>query len=123
MDDHRVICGDCRDTAVLTRLMDGVPVAASFCDAPYNVPILGNVSGLGKIKHGEFAMASGEMTDVQFFEFLVEHLTALKAICREGSVHYSCMNWQSNHILVGAIQQTGGTLLNICTWAKTNAGM
>jgi hypothetical protein len=36
-----------------------------FTDAPYNVEIVGNVSGLGKTnlgktKHREFAMTSGE---------------------------------------------------------------
>ena len=32
-----------------------------FTDPPYNVPIRGHVSGLGAVKHEEFAMASGEM--------------------------------------------------------------
>ncbi len=31
-----------------------------FTDPPYNVVIDGNVNGLGKIRHREFAMASGE---------------------------------------------------------------
>ena len=43
-----------------------------FVDPPYNVPIVGNVSGLGKNKHREFAMASGEieMSQSQFIGFL-----------------------------------------------------
>ena len=123
LDEHRVGCGDCRDTAVLTRLMDDTLIAASFSDPPYNVPILGNVSGLGKVKHGEFAMVSGEMTDDQFFEFLVVYLIALRSLSRNGAVHYCCMDWRSLDILVRAIRHTGGTLLKICTWAKTNAGM
>ena len=32
-------------------------------DPPFNVPIKGHVSGLGKIKHREFAQAIGEMID------------------------------------------------------------
>ena len=33
-----------------------------FTDPPYNVRIDGHVSGLGRVQHREFAMASGEMT-------------------------------------------------------------
>ncbi len=41
-----------------------------FTDPPYNVAIDGNVSGLGKVRHREFAMASGEMTRAEFTAFL-----------------------------------------------------
>ena len=35
-----------------------------------NMRIDGHVSGLGKVKHREFAMASGEMTEAEFSSFL-----------------------------------------------------
>ena len=41
-----------------------------FTDPPYNVPIDGNVCGSGRIKHREFAMASGEMSKDEFTAFL-----------------------------------------------------
>jgi hypothetical protein len=123
LDDHRLICGDSRDVDVVAKLMNRMMASASFCDAPYNVPISGNVSGLGRIKHGEFAMASGEMSVEEFEEFLIEHLSVLSGCSAEGAVHYSCMDWRSIDILVQAIRKTGGHLLNICTWAKTNPGM
>jgi DNA modification methylase len=123
LDEHRLVCGDSRDLKLVANLMNHKVAAASFCDAPYNVPISGNVSGLGKIKHVEFAMASGEMTDEEFADFLEEHITVLRSISDPGAVHYSCMDWRSIDILVWAIRRTGGHLLNICTWAKTNPGM
>ena len=46
--------------------MDGEKAEMVFTDPPYNVAIDGNVSGLGKIRHREFAMASGEMTPEEF---------------------------------------------------------
>jgi hypothetical protein len=33
-----------------------------FTDPPWNIPIAGHVSGLGAIKHGDFAMGCGEMS-------------------------------------------------------------
>ena len=41
-----------------------------FTDPPYNVRIDGHVSGLGRVQHREFAMASGEMTEAEFTAFL-----------------------------------------------------
>ena len=64
-------------------------------DSPYNVKIARNVSGLGKKKHGEFEMASGEMDSVEFFAFL----TAAHKHCANhmmaGGVAYSFMDWRS----------------------------
>ena len=51
-------------------LMDGKTAAAVLTDAPDNVKIAGNVSGLGAPKHGECKMASGEMSQAQFADFL-----------------------------------------------------
>jgi ParB-like nuclease domain len=59
---HRLICGDALDPAVVEMLMDGNHARMVFTDPPYSVPIAGHVSGLGKVKHREFARASGEMS-------------------------------------------------------------
>jgi hypothetical protein len=63
---HRLVCGDARDAELVAALMDGEKAEMAFTDPPYNVAIEGNVSGLGKIRHAEFAMASGEMTPDEF---------------------------------------------------------
>ena len=41
----------------------------AFLDPPYNVSIK-SVVGRGRTKHGEFAMASGEMSRQEFVAFL-----------------------------------------------------
>ena len=65
-----------------------------FTDPPYNVAIDGNVSGLGKIRHREFAMASGEMTLDQFVTFLSSDFANLAAHSSDGSIHFVCMDWR-----------------------------
>ena len=50
-----------------------------FTDPPYNVPIDGNVCGLGRVRHKEFAMASGEMSEAEFSNFLEAVLTPATA--------------------------------------------
>lgn len=51
---HHLLCGDARSTEDVARLCDGKPATLLFTDPPYNVPIDGHVSGLGRIKHREF---------------------------------------------------------------------
>jgi hypothetical protein len=41
-----------------------------FTDRPSNVPIDGHLCGLGGVKHREFAMAAGEMSEAAFTGFL-----------------------------------------------------
>ena len=51
-------------------LFERETAAVAFTDPPYNVPIDGHVSGNGRITHREFAMASGEMSEAEFTNFL-----------------------------------------------------
>src|SRR5271168_5228468 len=67
---HRLACGDALDPLVVGLLMDREKAEMVFTDPPYNVAIDGNLSGLGKIRDREFAMATGEMTPDQFIAFL-----------------------------------------------------
>ena len=41
----------------------------AFLDPPYNVRVR-DIVGRGRIKHAEFAMASGELSRAEFVEFL-----------------------------------------------------
>ena len=79
MGKHRLICGDATDADTYTRLLEGAEAQMVFTDPPYNVPIEGHVSGLGNVKHREFAMASGEMTEQEFTAFLASVFTNLTA--------------------------------------------
>lgn len=94
-----------------------------FTDPPYNVPIDGNVGGLGAIRHREFAMASGEMTEAEFTTFLSRILTLLARFSRDGSLHFVCMDWRHMGELLAAGKQAYTELKNLCVWAKDNAGM
>jgi hypothetical protein len=70
LDRHRILCGDALDRVSYATVMQGAPAHLVFTDPPYNVPIEGNVSGLGSTRHRDFAMASGEMSPGQFTHFL-----------------------------------------------------
>lgn len=123
LDNHHISCGDCRDPAVIDQLMKEVRANMVLTDPPYNVPIDGHVSGLGKNQHGEFVMASGEMTPNEFSEFLRDSLAQAARVSVDGSLHYIFMDWRGLPALNTAALFVYDRTLNLIVWAKTNAGM
>lgn len=121
--NHRLICGDALDPDIYARLLDDQRAQLVFTDPPYNVPIEGHVSGLGKVKHREFAMASGEMTSEQFTGFLRETFSNLARFSSDGSIHFVCMDWRHIGEVLQASTGIYAEFKNLCVWSKTNAGM
>jgi DNA modification methylase len=111
------------DPAEYSRLMTDQRGAAIFTDPPYNVPIRGHVSGLGKKQHKNFVMASGEMSEAEFTNFLSNVCNLLARYSHEGSIHFICMDWRHVRELLIAGREAYDELKNICVWTKDNAGM
>lgn len=122
LGNHRLLCGDVRDKDAVARLIDGAKAEMAFTDPPYNVKIDGNAMGRGKIRHREFAMASGELSAAEFALFLTTALGNLAAASKDGSIHFVCMDWRHMGELLAAGAAVYSELKNLCVWAKTNAG-
>lgn len=120
---HRLLCGDARSTDDASKLCDGEAADLMFTDPPYNVAIDGNVTGLGRIRHREFALASGEMDARTFTAFLRESLGAAAACLRDGAIAYVCMDWRHMREVLDAGEAVFDELKNLCVWNKTNGGM
>ena len=78
LDQHRLLCGDARSEADLDRLLGSDRAGMAFLDVPYNVRVR-SVSGRGRTKHPEFAFASGEMSRLEYVEFLHERTGQLQS--------------------------------------------
>lgn len=120
---HRLLCADATRPASFSELMAGEQAQMVFTDPPYNVPIDGHVSGLGRVRHAEFAMASGEMSQAQFISFLETIFTHLGAQSVDGALHFICMDWRHMHDVMAAAHDHYSELKNLCVWNKTNGGM
>jgi DNA modification methylase len=120
---HRLIVGDALDPNVFEQLMNGEVAQMVITDPPYNVPIDGHVCGLGKVKHAEFAMASGEMSSAEFQGFLETALGNLAAYSRDGSIHYVFMDWRHLEEILAAGRTAYAELKNLVVWNKDNGGM
>ena len=122
LGEHRVGCGDGRDKVFVRRVVgEGATIDAAFMDPPYNVKIGGHAVAKGS--HREFAMASGEMSEGEFRQFLTETLGTAVGVSREGSVHFICMDWRHMDDVSIVGHKLYGALLNLCVWNKSNAGM
>ena len=120
---HRLLCGDAREQTAYEALLAGDKAQFVFTDPPYNVPIDGHVCGLGRIRHGDFAMGCGEMSETEFTTFLATVFTRLAANTIDGSIHQVCMDWRHIPEMLAAGREVYTELKNLCVWNKTNAGM
>lgn len=62
----------------------------------------GHVCGNGKVKHSEFAMASGEMSSSDFTKFLQTTFKHMATFSTDGSIHYICMDWRHMQEMLAA---------------------
>lgn len=120
---HRLLCASSLEPANWVTLMDGAVAAMAFTDAPYNVPISGHVSGLGKKKHAEFQMASGEMSRSEFTDFLIKAIKEMVANLVDGAIFVFFMDWRHLSETLEALAANDLTLINLCVWNKNNGGM
>ena len=122
LGSHRLLCGDARSDSDYARLLEGETADLVLTDPPFNVRVDGNVSGLGKVRHEEFAMASGEMSEADFTSFLSTFLGNAKAHSRGGAILFVFMDWRHLFELTCAGREQGLALKNLIVWAKDNGG-
>jgi DNA modification methylase len=123
LGDHRIVCGDALDEQTYRALLQGEEVHAVLTDPPYNVKIKGNVSGLGKKVHEEFAMASGEMSADEFQTFLDRVIGLLATCLVAGGVLFAFMDWRSVQRVYAAGEAAGLKLINLVVWYKEVGAM
>jgi DNA modification methylase len=119
---HRLVCGDALRREDYEQLLGGDLAQMLVSDPPYNVKIDGHAMGRGKVRHREFAMASGEMSEAAYANFLDNFLCLATRFSRDGSIHYVFMDWRHMRALLNAAHPHYSELKNILAWNKTNAG-
>jgi DNA modification methylase len=86
-------------------------------DPPYNVPINGHVTKrVGKFD--EFEMASGEMTDDQFREFLRKAYLQIARATVPGAIGYFFIDWRHARIMQEAADGLFFEFKNHIVWVK-----
>ncbi len=123
LGDHRIICGNALKLDDYTKLLNRELAQLVFTDPPYNVPVEGHISVRDRAKHGNFAMAFGEMAPKEFSSFLQTAMKLMAKHSKDGSIHYVCMDWRHIEEVMAAGCASYAEFKNLCVWNKTNAGM
>lgn len=120
---HRLHCGDALVPDSYARVLGDERAQMVFTDLPWNIPIVGNVSGLGAVKHDDFAVACGEVSQTEFVAFLRSWLGHAAAYSVDGSIHFIGTHWSKIKELLAAAEGVYAELKNLCVWNMTTAGM
>lgn len=120
---HRLLCSDATDEQSYKTVLDGELADVIFTDLPFNIPIDGFVSGLGKVKHGDFKQGAGEMTSEEFQAFCdkAHELGAIHLV--DGGAFFSCIDWRSVDRIMDACRKAGLRHINTAVWNKGSGGM
>lgn len=122
--NHWVLCGDARILADLERLLAGKRAQLIFTDPPYGNAIANNVSGLGRVKHGNFVAGSGEQSLPEFAQTLLRPAFRCMAACAQpGAIAFVCSDWRAAPHMHDAAQGVFHEQKNLIIFVKTNAGM
>ena len=120
---NRLICGNSLHEETYRVLMGKARAAAVMTDPPFNVRIHGHATGNGAIRHREFAMASGEMSEAEFLAFLNNALRLLARYSSNNSLAYLFIDWRHVADLIAAGYQNYDEFINLCVWKKDRGGL
>lgn len=123
LGDHLLLCGDGLLETSWRGLMGNELAAAVVTDPPFNVAIDGHVTGSGKHRHREFAVAAGELSQPEFTIFLKTAMSQAHRWSLPGSVHHWAMDWRHVVEIGTAGQSVYERFLNMAVWAKNRPGM
>jgi hypothetical protein len=119
---HRLACGDAQRSETYKWLLQNELAEMMVTDPPYNVRIDGHAMGRGRVRHREFAMASGEMSAAAFTAFLNRFICCAISSSRDSAIHYIFMDWRHLHELLRAALPLYSEWKNLLVWEQCRPG-
>ncbi|MET4132649.1 DNA modification methylase [Porphyrobacter sp. MBR-155] len=119
IDEQRLAVGDCRDIALVERLLHGNRIRLVQTDPPYGCKIANNVSGNGRVKHGDFLAGAGETSMAEFgMTLLRPAFRTIAAHCLPGAIAFVWTDWRALPFMLDAAQGVFHELKNQIVWVK-----
>lgn len=121
--EHRLVVGDARIAQTYDQLMQGELAELVVTDPPYGCVIENNVSGGGKVKHGNFVMGAGETSLAEFASGLLRpSFECMAKVSKSGAIAFVFIDWRGAPYLYEAAKGVFHEVKNLIVWAKTNGG-
>ena len=111
---HRLICGDCTQSAVIERLVDGQKIDLLLTDPPYNVAIE-NSNGL--------TIENDNMSDTAFYEFLKDAFLSADNAMKNGAAFYIWHGESEGLNFRRACKYAGWDIKQCLIWVKNQNTM
>ena len=109
LGNHRLICGDSTNPAVIDRLMDGVKADMVFCDAPYGYKYESN-------HQDKYEMLQND-------DKILDFIPAIWGAMKDNCPVYEFCGWQSLKQWLEYFENTSLDLKNVIIWKKNNWSM
>ena len=112
---HRLMCGDSTDLKQVARLMDGRQARMVFTDPPWNVDYGADA------KHPSWKsrqIMNDNMTQEDFYEFLVDACKSIASACEPGALVYLVMSAKEWGSIMSAMQRAGFHWSSTIIWVK-----
>jgi DNA modification methylase len=120
---HKIICADALGPQTYVRLLGKDKADLVIADLPFNRSITKDLSHNGRVQHGEFPMASGEMSPAEFTQFLTRVMGLMRGASVQGALLYQFMDWRGMGEILAAGQANNLELKNLVVWNKGCGGM
>jgi DNA modification methylase len=119
---HLLLCGDALVQDSYDRVLGSAAVRLVLTDPPYNVKINGHVTKrIGKF--AEFDMASGELSDSQFLDFLRRFFRQIARVVVPGGIGFVFIDWRHARLMQEAAEGILFELKNHIVWVKDSPAL
>ena len=118
--DHRLLCGDCTDAAVVARVMGGEKAEMVFTDPPYNVDVAGgshDPRDTNNYRSGN-TIGNDKLSDADFYKFLRTALDTTVSNMADGAAIYVCFSDSEIKNFVDAFCGVGLYYSQMVIWKK-----
>jgi len=119
---HLVLCGDALDAQSYERLLGNRAIRLVLSEPPYNVKVNGHVSKRTG-KFSEFAMASGEMSDDEFRDFLVTAFRLVARVSASGAIGFFFIDWRHARLMQEAAHDIFAEFKNHIVWVTDSPAL
>ena len=132
LGEHRLICGDCTDAAVVARVMGGETLNGLVTDPPYSSG--GFTRGDRQAKTGAKYQYNADDIDVRYLDFAGDNkdqrswitwchlwLSIWLRHANEGAPFALFIDWRQLPALTDAVQSAGWLWRGVAVWDKTEA--
>lgn len=111
MGDHRLICGDSTDRAVIERVCENKRVDMVWTDPPYNVAYVGKTKKSLKIQNDD-------MGSDDFVAFVTAAFASASAVLNEGGGFYVAHATSTGPQMLSGIEAAGLVVKQTLVWVK-----